>query len=1251
MGSSTITIRVNGQWNGSALQKAASDLGSFGKSIMNNTKLWESQGQKVATLMAMMDSSVSSGLAKASTQLALAGQEVYNLGDRIDQVGQKLTRGVTVPLVALGGYAGAMAVQYDTAMANVRKVTDMTEAELGRLGDAALELSTTQPVTADQILNIEALGAQLGIADSRLQSFASTVAGLEISTNLGWEQAATQLAQFANITGMADTEYENFGSTIVHLGNNLATTEKDIMNMGMRLAAAGSIAGMTDAEILGLSGAMSSLGIRAEAGGSAMTTIISNISKAAATGGEDLNAFAQVAGMSASEFAQAWESDPMSALQSLLEGIARLDESGQDMNVTLSELGINEIRQSDAMRRLASNTDLLSESVDMATSAWEENTALQAEVDQRNESMASRLQTLMNKVNAIAIQVGGPLVEALIDVLSAAQPVIDVAADLAQSFADADEGTQQMVIGFGAAAAAAGPLLSSIGGVTKVVGNFMSSVGRVGQGLAVYRDALETVDGAHIRNYASAGTLESKLGLLGNRVVEAAGGADEYVKVWERAEDAQKQVGSLEKQISDALSGQGKAARMTAGEIDEYVDALGRQQAAAEDVYNKNKKVLDGWQQQASQTGKTSSRVDSLTNSMKKLDPATMKAADSIEGVGSKTRLMGDALTVGTSKLGSMVAEFGKLALGGAAIAGVSVVIGLLASRIAEMNRQQEEANKAQETFAGIADRAAGAAQSEADAISDLGKRCEESFDSFLELQETAFDTMSDFETQSATLDDYVATINELGNKSNLSATEQERLKAAVEGYNSITGESVSVTDAANGKLSEGIDVINANTEAWKRNAQAQALQQLYTQYAQAHAEAELNQAHAKEQLAAAQDRLNNATSYFEKVQAGEEVKYWSEQLANANDQLESSATSMDEINTKIAANSEAVYPYTEALKGFGDGFATALAEAGVSMDALAVKIQEANIPLDTLTTLGPQKLQNLASSCNGNVEQMVWAMSTLGTGMTDADAILAGAAASMREQLGSLSETGGMNLDQLSFKLANAGVTTEQLNAIGTANLQALAAECGYDMDAMIAAIQSYNDKELEDKESKAEVKGNAVDGSAKSGIDGVNDATNRMHDANANVNVSGNYSWASGVIAGLVSNINSLAGRYVEAIANVTFGGNAAGGIRTHADGGFAGVQKRYHAVGAIATRAVPLDIVGEDGAEAIVPLTNRRYAMPFVSMIAEEFVRRAGVAGTTNNYTLYINGDQQTMAPRVMEALRVVFDEYGLTADMGC
>lgn len=60
------------------------------------------------------------------------------------------------------------------------------------------------------------------------------------------------------------------------------------------------------------------------------------------------------------------------------------------------------------------------------------------------------------------------------------------------------------------------------------------------------------------------------------------------------------------------------------------------------------------------------------------------------------------------------------------------------------------------------------------------------------------------------------------------------------------------------------------------------------------------------------------------------------------------------------------------------------------------------------------------------------------------------------------------------------------------------------------------------------------------------------------------------------------------------------------------------RYHAGGAIATRAMPLDIVGEAGAEAIVPLTNKKYVTPFARAVAEQIavVTTQGVPGVVQS-----------------------------------
>lgn len=1229
MPSSTISIRVNGQWNGADIERAIKDLTNLGKASSNLSSVYTSNSQRIAVQAASTEKSVTQALANSSTKLVQAGNSLQELGRKAQEVGASLTKSITLPMVGVGTYAGAMAVQYDTAMANVRKVTDMTESQLDALAESALELSTTQPVSAETILNVEALGAQLGVTEGNLESFAQTVTGLDIATNLNAEQAATEMARFANITGMAESEYSNFGSTIVALGNNMATTESEISSMAMRLAAAGDIAGMSESEILGMAGAMSSLGIRAEAGGSAMTTIMSKISKAVASGGDSLSAFASVAGMSAKEFASAWQSDPMDAIIALLDGMKRLDEGGQDMNVTLAEMGINEIRQSDAMRRLANDTSVLKEAVDLANTSWQENTALTDEVSQRNESMASRLQVLKNRVDEIAINVGGPLVDALLAALDACRPLIDAVAQVAQNFANADEGTQQMTLGLAAVVAGAGPAISIMGKVAEGVGKVVSTIGHAGQNVAVFGDAMSTTDGALISAYQSADTFASKTGLLNNKIVKAAGGADEYTKAWQKAYDAQRRGIEITDQLATLTTGLGSATDKTRPKIEAQIESLNRQYVAAEKVYDENKNLIDGWAQAASQGSKTDVKVKSLGKSFTEASTATLEAADAAKNAHTGFAKIKDGAMLAASGIGNFVKQ-------GLLIAGVSLAVGLVGSAISYFAAQAAEAEERQRmltevsmTFSDVSGAAAASAESQAESISSISERAEEAAQALVDLNEKASDTMTEFYTNSATLDEYVGTIESLANKSGLTAYEQEKLKLAVEGYNEITGKSVEVTDAANGKLSEGTDTIRDNAEAWKENAEAQAYQQLAIEYTKARVQAEIELNAAQKEQSEAQAQYNSALEKYTEeckkygtasAETGRAVTDAENRLNEANDAVETAQTaydsaseSVDQLTDSMVLTTDAAKKVKEALDGM-DGLGDVLSEEGSSIDEFTVALANAGIETGTLNEIGSENIQTLARVFEGNVDQMVWAIQNY-------------------NNVPLINKDGTVTLDDEQLIDAQGNLYT--WNGSKLVDQNGNAAVNDTDLVDAQGRVYTWNGSGLDPKNGQVTVADN-----------GLSAALNKID------------AWKR-----MGSNIGSKFGSVTTYINNVhrDLFGNAAGGIRLNASGGI-----RKHADGAyIARRAVPLDIVGEDGAEAIVPLTNRRYSQPFADIIAEGVEKRllasvpcampsrssSAVAGKSVTYNLNVNGVSVSSAsPRVIEAFEVLFDEYGITADSG-
>ena len=497
------------------------------------------------------------------------GKNTESAGRKISSIGDNLTTKVTVPLVAAGAVSVKAATDVDTALTNVKKTTDMSAEGYERLRQSALNLSTAQPVTPEDILDIEALGAQLGWSNDNLESFSKTVSGLDIATDMDADTAATNLAQFSNITRMAQGDADRYGAAIVGLGNNMATTESKISDMAMGMASAGTQAGMSQADILGVAAATASLGMEAQAGGTAFSKTVTQIGTQVSTNGEQLEAWAKVAGMSADQFKQSWQKDATGTFEAVVQGLGKAKASGQDLNVVLASLGITETRQSDFMRRLAGNSDLVTRAVSLSNAEWSKNSALKNEVANRNQSVAAKMQVLKNRVHAVAAEVGGPLIDAAESALSAAKPLISGIEGAAKAFSKMDKGEQQAIIQTVAFAAALGPVLSVTGRVTSVVGSVAKGVGSAVRVFGEFSTGLHAAAGAEANAAASAGSLATKLGaitaahpVIAGTVAIAAG-----VGLVAKAEyDAEQKAQRFDTAVSDmASSAEGVSGKLSAG--------------------------------------------------------------------------------------------------------------------------------------------------------------------------------------------------------------------------------------------------------------------------------------------------------------------------------------------------------------------------------------------------------------------------------------------------------------------------------------------------------------------------------------------------------------------------------------------------------------------------------------------------------------------------------------------------------------
>ena len=350
-----------------------------------------------------------------------AADKAMTFGDKAGQAFNQVheaivAAGIAVALKEIYEYFASCAqasMDFESAITGVAKTTDLTDEELAAMSDSIKALSTEIPATTEEIAAVAEAAGQLGIQKDALLDFTEIMTMLGTATNMTADEAATSLARFANITGMATDNYGRLGSVIVDLGNNFATTESEIVAMGTRLASAGKLAGLTEPEIMALAAAMSSVGIEAEAGGTAMTQTLNAIEKAVAKGGDDLAEFARIAGMSSEEFSSAWKNDAMSALTSFIGGLGELDEQGESTVLVLEDLGLTGIRQSNMLKALGLAADQMTGAVNTANTAWQQNTALTNEANKRYATAQSRLTMMQNAYNNLKVAIGDAYTPAL----------------------------------------------------------------------------------------------------------------------------------------------------------------------------------------------------------------------------------------------------------------------------------------------------------------------------------------------------------------------------------------------------------------------------------------------------------------------------------------------------------------------------------------------------------------------------------------------------------------------------------------------------------------------------------------------------------------------------------------------------------------------------------------------------------------------------------------------------------------------
>jgi len=400
-----------------------------------------------------------------------------------------------------------VSISVESAFAGVAKTTDGLVDDFGNMTTAGEEmkqefrdLAKVVPTSIEELMAIGEIAGQLGVPQKAIVGFTETIAQLGMTTNMTEEVAADSLARMANIYQIsADSMSENtarVGAAVVALGNKFAASESEIVDFATRIAGAGKVAGLSQADILGIGTAMASVGVEAEAGGTAVQKVLLDMNKATIMNTKDLAVYAKTSGMTASEFKTAWEEDAGGAFTAFVDG---LGAQGDMAMQTLSDLGLEDQRLIRAFLSLSGAGDLLANSMNQGNIAFEENTALTKEAGIRSKTTESQIELLKNKFRDLGLSIG--------DTIKESKPFQDALAWMDEKIAQLSETYQKAIWSFQAAGFAG--LANLFGLPPEVVGAIDSVQGKI-------KEVMDIISGGGgVTDVLSAlGLSDEKIGII-----------------------------------------------------------------------------------------------------------------------------------------------------------------------------------------------------------------------------------------------------------------------------------------------------------------------------------------------------------------------------------------------------------------------------------------------------------------------------------------------------------------------------------------------------------------------------------------------------------------------------------------------------------------------------------------------------------------------------------------------------------------
>ncbi len=271
-----------------------------------------------------------------ATVLASRGGRLGAMGGKASDFASMALPGAAGMALGLGGtaaaglmvggaatYAGKQAIDFNKAMADVRKKTNlsdgMTFADVERMiNRTALSTGTART----EVAALAATAGQAGIEVRDLSGFMDLTSKAAAGWDVPVREAAQKLAELKTSTGMTIPQLKEMGDMINHLGDTGAASEADILEMASRTLAATKASGLKATTTLALVTALKSTGMQEEVAARFTNVLAQRLSLAASLTPKIAQGFKEI-GLNAKDIEKGMKIDPEGTMIKYLDALSK----------------------------------------------------------------------------------------------------------------------------------------------------------------------------------------------------------------------------------------------------------------------------------------------------------------------------------------------------------------------------------------------------------------------------------------------------------------------------------------------------------------------------------------------------------------------------------------------------------------------------------------------------------------------------------------------------------------------------------------------------------------------------------------------------------------------------------------------------------------------------------------------------------------------------------------------------------------